>query len=185
MMRSALKNQLGLMKTMKSQSRHFSNVICFEHFFGHKHCNYYFNRLKDVVAGYNRGKGKHGEKETSETNYKKYLEKNFASVHGLTTPKWAKLDQSAKRVKKDSDDDSDDENGLGQVIQKESFFSSLIIIKSIDLDFRKLATLRRKEPHSCQRVLLKSKESKILTRIPGRKERLLNLLSFIKHRVLL
>jgi len=71
-------------------------------------------KLKDVVAGYNRGKGKHGEKETSETNYKKYLEKNFASVHGLTTPKWAKLDQSAKRVKKDSDDDSDDENGLGQ-----------------------------------------------------------------------
>lgn len=86
-----------------------------------------FYRLKDVVAGYSRGKGKHGEKETSETNYKKHLEKNFATIHGLTTPKWAKLDKPAKRVKKDSDDESDDENNLAKVGPRKVFSSPMIL----------------------------------------------------------
>jgi len=90
-------------------------------------------KLKDVVAGYTRGRGNHGEKETSETNYKKYLEKNFAVIHGLTTPKWAKLDKSAKRVKKDSDDDSDDEINMamtaGDFMKKGSTFLPKNVIK--------------------------------------------------------
>jgi len=59
----------------------------------------FFDRLKDVVAGYKRAPGKHGSKETSTTNYKQYLEKNFVSVHGQATPKWAELNKDGPKKK--------------------------------------------------------------------------------------
>lgn len=58
------------------------------------------------MAEYTRAPGKHGSKETSDTNYKKYLEKNFVAVHGQTTPKWAQL---GRKPEKKSDEDSEDE----------------------------------------------------------------------------
>ena len=61
-----------------------------------------YDRLKDVVAGYQRAPGKHGSKQTSTTNYKQYLEKSFVSVHGQATPKWAQLNEGA--LKKKSND---------------------------------------------------------------------------------
>ena len=59
------------------------------------------------MAEYTRAPGKHGAKEVSETNYKKYLEKNFVAVHGQATPKWATL---GKKPEKKSDDDDDEES---------------------------------------------------------------------------
>lgn len=59
-------------------------------------------RLKDIVAGYKKAPGKHGSKETSTTNYKQYLEKNFVSVHGQATPKWAQLTDDGSKKKADA-----------------------------------------------------------------------------------
>jgi len=95
-------------------------------------------KLKDVVASYSRGKGKHGDKETSETNYKKYLEKNFKSVHGLTTPKWAELSGSKKRAKKDSDDDSEDEQMLARTARDFMVKDSTVLPK----DFVKIKRMK-------------------------------------------
>ena len=80
------------------------------------------------MATYTRGKGNHGSKETSETNYREYLEKNFASIHGQVTPKWAELNKNAvkkKKKRKGSDDDTDEEDSddyddstLSKVVKK-------------------------------------------------------------------
>lgn len=72
-------------------------------------CQIIQHRLKDVIAEKGRGKG--GQKAVSQTVYKQFLEKNFATVHGQTTPKWAQLsNKEEKKPKKDSDDEDDDDD---------------------------------------------------------------------------
>jgi len=56
--------------------------------------------VKDVVANYNKAKGKHGVKEISEEQYQKSLGRKFKSLVG--EPAWANLDREV-------DEDSDEE----------------------------------------------------------------------------
>lgn len=82
-------------------------------------------RLKDVVADYNKGKGKHGSKETSEANYKQYLERQFVSIHGQGTPKWAELGR-----KKEEEEEQHELTKVVCNIAVEFFYSYSLFFKS-------------------------------------------------------
>lgn len=77
-----------------------------------------------MVSTYKRGKGNHGVKETSETNYQSYLQRNYASVHGECTPRWAQLNKSNQKRKKNND--SSDEDSDESSSQDESFSLSKV-----------------------------------------------------------
>lgn len=77
----------------------------------------------------------YGIKATSETVYKKYLEKNFATIHGQSTPKWAQLqlkeNLNKTTGKEKGNEQSDDGQSLTRVFFEKFMTSEVCCRRSI------------------------------------------------------